>query len=381
LTYAAKFGPLDGYLSRACDKGDIPGAVVRLGKDGEAVFYKAYGWLDHQQTLPMPLTAVFQAKSMTKLATSLAMLITVERGLAGLLEPVDKFIPSFGQLKVLKSNADIGATEPLHRPLTLYDLLTHTSGLSYGQCDGLTQQLYKNAGLYFDIDFRTPLSTQELVDRLAGLPLAFQPGARWAYSWASDVIGRALEIVHDAPLDEVFRRLIFGPLSMQMTGFRFIADMRGLLVPSPRHSRIFYREMDNDDEQSFLSGGEGLLTTADDWGRLVDMMVNDTADVGLLSTRLKDYMLADHIGRLREHPTFPLQQAFTYGMGVYLRLAKGLSTAPGWPGEFGWWGSWGCAFWGNRQERLSGVLMMQQPDESRAVVERVKLLAYAALES
>ncbi|WP_454887640.1 serine hydrolase domain-containing protein [Sphingomonas oryzagri] len=372
------FDVIRSYLQRLSDSGEIPGAVFRLNRRGKVIFHEAIGFIDLKRTSPIPLDGMFRAKSMTKLVTTILVLQAAERGLVSLLDPVARFLPSFGEMKVL-ADPDGFETQPLRRPVTLYDLLTHTSGLSYGQTGRATNQIYKEAGLYFDIDFRTPLSTMELVERLSALPLAFQPGSRWAYSWASDVLGRVLEVIWGEALDTIFSLKLLAPLGVPDIGFR--AGSEHPLIPAPEHERIFYRDLNEDDGGTFFSGGEGLLSTADAWGRLVDFVVDDDIAPELLSSRSRQYMISDHVGRLRELPGFPLQQGYTYGMGSYVRLERGLGTAQGMPGEFGWWGSWGASFWGSRSEQISAVLMMQQPDESRAIVEAVKFMSYAALVS
>jgi len=369
---------LRDFLARACAERRVPGLVVRIVHRGETVLHEAFGAFGSGSAAAMPLDAVFRVKSMTKLVTTIAALRAAEEGRLGLLDPVAEFLPAFRNLEVLAGEGSGDGCERLARPLQIYHLLTHTSGLSYGQCGAETSRLYKQAGLYFDIDFKTPFSTSELVERLAELPLAFQPGSRWAYSWASDVLGRILEIVHGKPLDVVFRENVLDPLGLASIRFDIASAGRRLLVLPPEHDRIDRGGDDKAGDLRFLSGGEGLLATADDWGRLVDSLVFPSR-AGILSRHSIEFMLSDHIGRLRRLPGFPLQPAYSYAMGSFVRVAAGLSSAQGSVGEFGWWGSWGTAYWGDPAARLTGVLMMQQPDESRRFIETVKFLTYAAL--
>lgn len=374
-----RIAALRDYFRRACDTGRVPGLVVRIAFRGEPILHEAFGSFGPGVDEAMPLDAVFRVKSMTKLVTSLAALRAAEEGRIALLQEVADFLPAFGEAEVL-AGAEIGAGRgPLAEPLRIYHLLTHTSGLSYGQCGPETARLYKEAGLYFDIDFKTPLSTVELADRLAALPLAFQPGTRWAYSWGADVVGRILEVAYSKPLSAVFREAVLDPLGLSSIGFDIDPAERGRLVPPPEHDRIARGGDDKAGDLRFLSGGEGLLSTAEDWGRLVDAIILAPRGRDVLSPRSVDYMLSDHVGPLRDRPDFPLQPAYSFGMGSYVRVAPGLSSAQGSVGEFGWWGSWGTAYWGDPAAGLSGVLMMQQPDESRSVIETVKFLAYAAL--
>ena len=374
-----RIAALREFLSRACSKGNPPGLVVRLSWRGEPILHEAFGVFGPGLSEPMPIDAVFRVKSMTKLVTSIAALRAAEEGRIGLLQEVAEYIPSFARVEVL-SGPERGAPRvPLAGPLRVYHLLAHTSGLSYGQCGPETAHVYKDAGLYFDIDFKTPLSTAELAERLAALPLAFQPGSRWAYSWGADVVGRILEVAYGKALDEIYRELVFDPLGLASTSFGIDDAKRHLLVPPPEHDRIDRGGEDKAGDLRFFSGGEGLISTAADWGRLLDSLVFPPPGDRLLSPRSVRFMLSDHIGPLRDRPDFPLQPAYTFGLGSYVRIAAGLSSAQGSPGEFGWWGSWGTAYWGDPAAGLSGVLMMQQPDESRSFVEGLKFIAYSAL--
>ncbi|MEA1671948.1 serine hydrolase domain-containing protein [Nitrospirillum sp. BR 11163] len=374
------FDGLRTYLRTICASGHVPGAVFRLSRDGEPLFFEAHGFSNVDTGRAMRTDALFRVKSMTKLVTTLAVLRTVEAGRLGLLEPLARYLPAFANPRVLRDDGQEVHYSTAGRPITIYDLMTHTSGMTYGQGHPIVTRHYKDAGLYFDIDFKTPLTAQELAARLATLPLAFEPGTRWAYSWGSDVLGAVLEIIHDAPLDTVFADTVLGPLGLESTSFRPGARAQDRLVQIPRHHKILTHEGDSGEQEDFLSGGEGLTSTAEDWGRLVDHVLSLRRNPGIISRHTAGYMLSDHIGRLRMEPGFPLQPAYSYAMGVYTRVQPGLSTAPAAVGEFGWWGSWGTAFWGDPANRIAGVLMMQRPDESREIIESVKFLSYSALD-
>ncbi len=370
---------IDSFLAHHAAEGRLPGVVFLLRRNNETLYCGVHGVRDPENGAPMTRDTVFELKSMTKFATALVVLTALEEGRLSLMDAVSDYIPSFTDMRVLGPEDDPDRTMPATRPILIRDLLLHCSGLSYGQCSVASAAAYQEAGLYFDIGFNTDLNLAELVDRLAALPLAFQPGTRWAYSWSFDVLGRVLEIIDNKPLDQVYTDRLFCPLGLSNIGFVPDDKQHGRMAAPPQLSQ---RTTDkNVNRPRFLSGGEGLIGTADDWAQLVELVLNGGrfGKRQILARRTVNFMLSDQLGPLAELPDFSLEPAFSCGLGVFLRRHAGQASAPGNIGEFGWWGSWGTAFWGDPIDGVTGILMMHRVDEARYYCETLRFLAAQAL--
>jgi CubicO group peptidase (beta-lactamase class C family) len=372
---------IDTFLEREVACGRIPGAVFRLAVEGREIYFAAYGQQDPNKQSPMKKESLFRTSSMTKYVTTLVALQACERGVLSILDRVERFLPKFANQQVLAGEE--GQTERARQPISIKHLLSHTSGITYGQCGRENHRGYGEAGVAWDSPADPSIGAQEFVDRIADLPLAFQPHTRWAYGRNMEVLGRILEIVHDAPLDEVFRRQMFEPLGINDIFFVVPESMANLKAESPPEAQLPKARLvrPSSPPLGFASGGEGLISGTLGWGRLVDLILAHGAanGVSLLSPTTVDFMLSNHIGGLAEAEDFPLQKCFSYALGVYIRTKRGLSTSPGGDGEFGWWGGWGTGFWGDPTYGMSGVLMMQFPDEARYYTETLKLLSYQAI--
>ena len=374
------FQIISRIIQTAVDDGSIPGAVFRLSRKGEVLYHEAFGWQDSVEQIAMQRDSLFRLKSMTKLVTAIATLSAIEQGVLSLMDPLEKFIPAFHGPEILLDPVLGGETAKCHTPITIYHLLTHTSGLCYGQGGQAIRQLYDDAGLYFNIFFRSPMTTAEVVERLATLPLLFRPGSNWAYSWGCDVLGRVLEVIDGKSLEQVFRDRVFTPLGLSDIGFSIGLEKSDRMAQPLREDRVQYFGADGGvDNTPFYSGGEGLVASASDWGKLVEMMLQLPRQNAVLSPATIRYMLSDHVGSFADGGYFNLQNALTYGIGGYLKTRDGLSTSPSNIGEFGWWGSWGTSFWGDPEEDLAGVLLMQKSDEARYYTETIKFQVYNAL--
>lgn len=375
-----RLAALDAFLDREVGSGRIPGAVFRLTLEGREIYCGAYGLQDPRKRSPMSRESLFRTMCMTKYPTALAVLRDCERGVLSLLDPVERFLPQFANPRVLVGEG--AESEPARQPILISHLLSQTSGITYGQCGKENYRTYSEAGVTWKSPHDPSMSAQEFVDRVASAPLAFQPATRWGYGRNMEVLGRILEIVHNAPLREVFRRQLFEPLGIDDLFFVVPKSMSHLQTEPPPEAQLpKARIVEICPPWGFDSGGEGLIGSARGWGRLIDLsLARGTVDgVSLLSPTTVDFMLSDHIGRLAEAESFPLQKRFSYGLGVYVRVSRGLSTSPAGDGEFGWWGGWGTGFWGDPTYGIAGVLMMQFPDETRYYSETLKLLSYQAI--
>jgi len=380
MTDQGQFDAITNFLQSAVETGEIPGAVFWLSRKGEVLYHNAFGWQDDKQRFPMTVDSLFRLKSMTKLVTTIAILTAIEDASLSLMDPLKKFIPEFGDLKVISDPESGGDLVKAHSDITIYHLLTHTSGLCYGQGGKAIQSLYNDAGLYFDIFFRSPLSTTEVVERLATLPLLFQPGTNWAYSWGSDILGRVLEIIDNKQLEHVFYERVFRPLGIKNIGFSLGEKDQNRMAQPRSEDRCNYFGGDGTvDNTPFYSGGEGLVSSAADWGQVVESVLGFNRSNSLISPTSVRFMLSDHAGSFSSGQFFNLQEAYSYGMGTYLKVRNGLSTNPAHIGEFGWWGSWGTHFWGDAKAGLAGVFLMQKADPARYYCETIKYQVYQAL--
>jgi len=285
------------------DKGAIPGAVVLVARKGKVAYFEAIGFQNRENGRPMRTDAIFRIASMSKPITSVAVMMLVEEGKIQLLDPVSHYLPEFKgvQVGVEKLNTSTGNSElvgePPRQEMTIQDLLRHTSGLTYGIFGkSLVKQAYNDAKLF---DFSQTLA--ELVSKIAKLPLAYHPGTTWEYSHSTDVLGRIVEVVSEVAFDQFVANRIAKPLSLSDTGF---------YVPSEKLERIAETQIDPATGKrwptfdvakrpNLMSGGAGMVSTASDYFRFAQMLLNggELDHVRLLSPRTVAFMTSDHLGR------------------------------------------------------------------------------------
>jgi len=284
----ARLTRIDSAIQRAVDRSEISGAVALVLRDGQTVYERAFGWSDREANRRMTTDAIFRIASQTKALTSVAIMTLVEEGKIALNDPVSKFIPAFGRTTVA-SRTDTGrAIVPARRRITIRDLLTHTAGISYGT-DSLIAPMYAAAGLgpaagfgWYTADKNEPICLT--MERLALLPFVAQPGERFVYGYNTDILGCVVERVAGAPLDEVIRTRITEPLGMKDTYFYLPTEKRARLTAvyasgadmkiaratnGPRGQGDYV-----DGPRRSFSGGAGLVSTARDYGRFLQMMLN-----------------------------------------------------------------------------------------------------------
>ena len=353
----------------------LPGAVIMVARKGQLVYAKAFGVRDPTKPDAMETDSIFRVYSMTKPMASVAAMILVEDGRLQLSDPVAKHLPAFKDLKVYTATG----TEPA-RPMTVQDLLRHTSGLGYGEIsnNAAFKEALTQAGLYKpgDIDFDArDMSGAEQVARLASVPLLRQPGTAWEYSLSTDVLGRVIESVSGQRLGDFMAERIFKPLGMKDTAFYVPEDKASRLTASfdkdPANGTPFklinvLKRPGND------SGGAGSVSTAADYLRFSQMMLNGGTLDGqrILSRNTVRWMTSDHLGSripIAQSPggnvLYPSQ--YTFGLGLAVRPADGLASTPGSAGDYNWSGYAGTAFWVDPQEQIVGVMMMQSPGAMR----------------
>ena len=392
------FSPSDGL---------VPGAVVAIAKGGKLAYLQAIGFQDRAKTIPMKTNSIFWIASMSKPVTSVAAMILVDDGKLDLDAPVAKYLPEIGDVRVAseKTNPATGQTEyglglpeRPKRPMTVRDLLRHTSGLIYPELDfayperGLAdatadfgiRAIHMLYGRTDATAYRRDTTLADFVSALARLPLAHQPGEVWEYGLSADVLGRVVEAASGEPLDQFLQSRIFAPLHMVDTGFYVPEAKLGRLVdaPMPERPRIW----DVAKPAKLFSGGGGLVSTAPDYLRLCQMLLNDGEldGVRVLSPQAVKQMTTNALPpdiRIFGNEVGPLAGR-GFGLGFAVRTDPVHSWTPGAVGSFSWAGLWGTQFWIDPAEKLVGLQMIQAaPGKGRAAVPflGIHYLAYGAL--
>jgi CubicO group peptidase (beta-lactamase class C family) len=387
----------DAFQSEV-DKGAIPGAVVLIARNGKIAYFEAFGFQNRESKEPMKTDAIFRIASMSKPITSVAVMMLVEEGKIQLLDPVSHYLPEFKgvQVGVEKLNTTTGNSELIGEPprqeMTIQDLLRHTSGLTYGIFGkSLVKQAYNEANLF---DRNQTLA--EFVSKIAKLPLAYHPGTTWEYSHSTDVLGRIVEVVSGLTLDQFVADRIAKPLGLSDTGFYVPAEKLDRLAETQIDPTTGKRwpTFDVTNRPNWLAGGSGMVSTASDYVRFAQMLLNggQLDQVRLLSPRTVSFMTSDHLWPgvafspvtlslfepLGIAPTPKVGQGF--GLGFVVRTQEGRNPMPGSPGEYFWAGIWGTAFWVDPKEKLITVLMMQAaPLQARYYRSLIRNLTSQAL--
>ncbi len=356
-----RFNPsrLEAFLDRAEAEERLPGAVALVALGGEVVYARALGRLDPKGEAPMPLEALFRVYSMTKPWVSVLALSFVEEGTLSLLDPVEKYLPELARLQVGREVGEGVVLEPLKAPLTVYDLLRHTAGFTYGVFFASpVKRLYLEAGVdRWDLDRKT------FLERLGGLPLRFQPGEAFEYGLSTDVLGHLLEALAGKSLAELLEERIFGPLGMTDSGFQ-AKDPARLAQPFPTDPesgrRVLLLPVDQPPPR--YAGGMGGVSTAPDYLRFAWGLFRGE----ILHPRLVQLMTQDHLGplypeALRRGPEYLPGPGYGFGLGVAVRLS-GMGRDPGSPGMWHWSGWGGTHFFVDPGLGLVGVFMAQAPN-------------------
>jgi CubicO group peptidase (beta-lactamase class C family) len=370
-------------LEAEIGKGTMPGAVLMIHRNDKVVYFEALGTLDPEKKTPMRKDAIFRIYSMSKPITTTAAMMLVEQGRLALADPVHKYLPEFKDVKVGEEKPDttLDLVAP-RRPMTIQDLMRHTSGLTYGF---FGEGAVKKAYLAANLDAGDP-STAEFVERLAKLPLGYQPGTTWDYSHATDVLGRVIEVVAGKPLSQAFREMLLEPLGMTDTSF-YLADP----AKYPRLAEAFAGDRtigagavlnDPREVRKYESGGGGLLSTIEDYARFLKMLANGGELDGkrYLSPKTVAYMTSDHMGDVIKRGPYDLVgPGYKFGLGFSVRSEAGVSPLAGSPGDFTWGGAAGTYFWVDPKEKMFVIYMMQAP--AKRVPMRIMLrdMVYAAM--
>jgi CubicO group peptidase (beta-lactamase class C family) len=355
---SAQLKKIEEATAKNIDEGIIPGAVMLVARRGKVAWISVQGKREPNGDA-MKLDSIFRIYSMTKPMVTTALMQMVEEGRLQVTDPVSKFLPSIGQMKVATEVTGpdfkpmLRLADPT-RPMTVQDLMRHTAGLVYGaRGTGLVYQAYREA----KIGDRTA-TNEEFVARLSKLPLNYNPGDRWEYSVAVDVQGRLLEVLNGKPLREVLAERIFRPLAMTDTFFQAPADkLARVAQPAPAtNGKTTTVRFKVDDGAKYESGGGGLMSTTEDYLRFTAALANGGTLSGkrIIGRKTLEFMTADHVGNRPGRPP-----GFGFGLGFEVRTALGDSVQPGSVGEYGWSGAAGTTFWVDPKEQLYAIYMVQ----------------------
>ena len=384
-------------MDRHVAEKQIPGAAGLIARRGKIAYQETFGMADVEAGKPMRLDTIHRIYSMTKPVTSVAVMMLYEEGKFQLNDPVGKYLPEFAKMQVGIDEKDPQTgkatlkTAPAKRPITVRDLLRHTAGLTYGFfSDTLVDQEYRKARILSD------LNLAEFVTNLSKIPLVHEPGTRWHYSVSVDVLGRLVEVLAGKPFDQFLQERIFAPLEMRDTGFYVPADKKD------RFAKLYSPTKDGKIQPAVIcatrqecvekfpnavpsylepptlpSGGGGLVSTAYDYLRFCQMLLNKGQYDGkrLLSRKTVQLMSSDNLG------TIPgMGPGAGFGLGFAVSKAPGEAGMMGSPGEYNWGGAAGTRFWIDPQEELIGIFMIQiLPHTGLEYGSEFRVLAYQAI--
>jgi CubicO group peptidase (beta-lactamase class C family) len=380
-----KLSTIDDFINGEIASAKIPGAIVLIQRHGRPVYFKCFGMRDVDKQAPMTPDAIFPIHSVTKTITSVAAMMLVDRGKIALADPVSKYIPSFAGMKVgVERKDDTGKTVldlvPPYRPVTIEDLLLHTSGITYGfYGEGLVKKAYE--GIYFG-DF----DNAEFVERLAKVPLAEQPRTLWDYGHSIDVIGRVIEVVSGQSLYQFEKKELLDPLGMTDTKF-FLSDPAERARYAQPLAKDRHVERNSLDVTRWESGGGGMVSTAADFARYGQMLLNGGTLDGktYLSPAAYAAMTTDHIGPgsgiARNYFYYP-GDGFGFGFGFGIRTDPGnaVPPPPGSLGEIKWDGATGVYLVVDRAQDMFFVVMENSPSGRMHVQVTLKKIIYNAFE-
>jgi CubicO group peptidase (beta-lactamase class C family) len=372
---------LSDAFKREVDKGTLPGATVMVARKGQIGWFDAIGRQSPAEARPMAHDTIFRIFSMTKPIVSVGIMMLVEEGHLLLAEPVAKFIPEFAKQKVgVENNGKLELVD-VQRPMTVQDLLRHTSGITYDHTgNSLVQQLYQQSRLR-----SRKITNAEHAAMVAELPLICQPGAEWNYSRSTDILGRIIEVVSGKTLGAFLTERILAPLQMAETAFFTGEENAGRLAeafPTDPWSGEKVQLFNMLEQPAMESGGGGLLSTTMDYARFCQMLLNGGTLDGnrLLGRKTLELMAADHLSPQVKIKGDLVPAGHGFGLGFAVRREAGIAPFLGSKGQFFWSGMAGTFFWIDPLEDLFAVFMMQGPGQRQHTRMLVRNLVYAAVE-
>lgn len=372
---------LEGYVQQ----GQLAGSVALVARRGQIVYHRAFGQLDREAGTPMQPDSIFRIASQTKGVIAVATMMLVEEGRLLLTDPLGKHLPEFRSTTVAVARPRGGYdVVPAKRAITVRDLLLHTSGIGYGS--GVAADAWQQAGIqnYYFSDRDEPIGAT--VARMAALPMDAHPGEQWVYGYSFDILGALIERVSGQSLDVFLQERLFTPLGMVDTSFYLPEDKRGRLATVyGRGADGLFRAPDDgaagqgafvDGPRRSFSGGAGLLSTASDYARFLQMLLDGGQSDGrrYLSRKTVELMTSDHLSPLVFRP------GVGEGLGFSVVIDLGRRGEPGSVGEFGWGGAYHSTYWVDPQEQLVVVYLTQLiPAGDIDDFGRLRALVYQAI--
>ncbi len=346
---------------------ELPGAVILVARKGKIAYFESFGKNDLENNVPMTKNSIFRIASQTKAIVSTGIMMLQEKGNLLITDPVGKYIPEFMETTVAVRKDD-GSYDivPANRPITIRDLLTHTSGVSYGE--GIAADLWKKAGIqgWYFADRDEPILAT--VKRMAKLPFESQPGEAFVYGYNTDILGAVIEVASGKSLDVFLKENILDPLGMNDTHFYLpkekterlatvYSSTENGLVRAPNPGGMVGQGAYVNGPQKSFSGGAGLLSTASDYAKFLQMMLNKGAFNGkqLLSPKTVELMTVDHLGGA----TFPWAGGTGFGLGFSVVEDLGDRGLLGSVGEYGWGGAYHSNYWVDPEEEMLVVYFTQ----------------------
>jgi len=392
---------VQGYV----DEQKIAGAITLIARKGKLAHFQIFGMMDIESRKPMQPDTIFRIASMTKPITTVALMMLYEEGRLLLSDPVSKYLPEFKNPQVLVINKEKDANPspyklvPANKSITIHHLLTHTSGITYTfQGSPYISDMYKKAGVSDGLS-QTEGTIAQQVEKLAKMPLCHQPGEGFDYGLGIDVAGRLVEVISGMTLDNFFHERIFKPLKMKDTYFFLPDEKVSRLASLYQQTKDGKLEKYTDEpveqellkysasypylgEKKYYSGGAGLVSTAEDYWRFLQLLLNGGQLDGtrLLSRKTVEYMASNHIGdTVMWNSPF---DGYRFGLGFAVRTDVGTSAKIGSVGEYTWGGFFSTTFWVDPKEQMIGIMLIQlRPNEQLDIHDKFKVLAYQAIDN
>src|SRR5580704_14428907 len=368
-------------FKRDIDKGTIPGVTVMVARRGQIGWFDALGKQSPAASAPMAQNSIFRIFSMTKPIVSVGIMMLLEEGHFLLNDAIAKYIPEFADQKVGVENNGKLDLVPLARPITIQDLLRHTSGITYDHTgNSLVQQQYQQSRLR-----SRKISNAEHATLVAGLPLLCQPGSEWNYSRSTDILGRIIEVVSGKTLSAFLTERILAPLQMAETAFHTGAENADRLAepfPADPWNGDKVQLFNMLEKPVMESGGGGLVSTTMDYSRFCQMLLNGgTLDgVRIVGRKSLQLMASNHLGPHVKIDSPLMPPGHGFGLGFAVRTSEGMAPFPGSAGQFFWSGMAGTFFFIDPKEELFAVFMMQGPGQRGYIRDLLRDLMYAAVE-
>lgn len=372
---------LVSILQARIDARHLPGAVVLVARHGKIALFESLGLQDPNSATVMARDAIFRLYSMTKPIVSVAAMMLMEQGRFLLCDPVARYLPEFANQQVALEHDGRVTLQPVTRPATIQDLMRHTAGLTYEfSGTAAVQRMYYER----QINIRQPgRDNAGFTRELAAMPLLDQPGSVGEYSRATDVLGRLVEVLSGQALGTFLAEKIFAPLGMVDTGFFTPAAQHGRIAEPFGHDPdggVLMTMSDIRTQPAMESGGGGLVSTATDYARFLQCLLNQgrLGDVRLLAPHTVDFMTADHMGRIPARDNL-LEAGEGFGLGFAVRMTAGQTPVSGSVGTYYWSGMAGTSFFVDPAQDLFAVMLIQAPNQRAYYRQLFRNLVYASL--